>query len=313
MPELGRLERVDPRTVWKEEARDFTPWLRENISLLSKTIGLDIDLVETEVRIGGFAADLVGEEPTTKKPVVIENQLSRTDHDHLGKLLTYASGIDAGTLVWVATDFRDEHKQTLEWLNNVSVEGIYFFGIQLEVIRVDESLPAPNFNIVVGPPAVKPPVLGQVTPRRQRYHDFFAGLLEQLKAAKPDITNASKVGYESWFAFSAGRSGFAFSFSFTQNKRFRLELYIDTGDGDKNKRAFDALFENRSEIQERLEPEVAWERLDTAQASRVAVYWPETVTIMSGEDRLASLRGWAVDTMIRFKQVLGPYITRLSF
>ena len=119
MPELGHLERVDPKKIWKEE-RDFTRWLRENIPLLSKTIGLDIDLVESEVSIGAFAADLVGQEPTTKKPVVIENQLSRTDHDHLGKLLTYASGIDAGTLIWLATDFRDEHRQTLEWLNNVS-------------------------------------------------------------------------------------------------------------------------------------------------------------------------------------------------
>jgi len=311
MPELGRLERVDPRKVWKEE-RDFTRWLRENIPLLSKTIGLDIDLVESEVSIGAFAADLVGREPTTKKPVVIENQLSRTDHDHLGKLLTYASGIDAGTLIWVATDFRDEHKQTLEWLNNVSVEGIYFFGIQLEVLRVEESPPAPNFIIVVGPPAVKPPVVGQVTPRSQRYHDFFASLLEQLKAAKPDITNASKVGYDSSFWFSAGRTGFALSFAFTQDKRFRVELYIDTGDGERNKRAFDTLAGSRGEIEEALGCAVTWDRLDAAQASRVAVYWPETVTIMSGEDRLASLRGWAVDTMIRFKQVLGPYITGLS-
>jgi len=311
MPELGHLERVDPKKIWKEE-RDFTRWLRENIPLLSKTIGLDIDLVESEVSIGAFAADLVGQEPTTKKPVVIENQLSRTDHDHLGKLLTYASGIDAGTLIWLATDFRDEHRQTLEWLNNVSAEGIYFFGIQLEVIRVDESLPAPNFNIVVGPPAVKPPVLGQVTPRGQRYHDFFAGLLEQLKAARPDITNASKVRYDSWFAFSAGRSGFAFSFAFTQDKRFRVELYIDTGEGERNKRAFDTLAGSRGEIEKALGCAVTWDRLDAAQASRVAVYWPETVTIMSGEDRLAALRDWAIDTMIRFKQVLGPYVTGLS-
>jgi hypothetical protein len=311
MPELGRLERIDPRTVWKEE-RDFTRWLRENIVLLSKTIGLDIDLVESEVSIGRFSADLVGKEPTTKKTVVVENQLTRTDHDHLGKLLTYASGTEAGTIIWLATEFCDEHRQTLEWLNNVSAEGIYFFGIQLEVIRVDESRPAANLNIIVAPPAVKPPILGQVTPRRQRYHEFFVDLLEQLKARKPGITNASKVGYDGSFWFSTGRTGFALSFAFTQDKRFRVELYIDTGDREKNKRAFDTLAGSREEIEKALGCTVTWDRLDAAQASRVAIYWPETVTIMSGEERLTALKGWAIDTMVEFKRVLGPYITGLS-
>jgi len=309
MEQLGVLKRLDPRRVWKGEARDFTPWLRDNIALLSEAVGLDIDLAETEVRVGGFAADLVGQEQTTKKPVVIENQLSRTDHDHLGKLLTYASGIDAGTLIWIAAEFRDEHRQTFEWLNNISAEGIYFFGIVLELIQVDESLPAPNFNIVVSPPAVKPT---EVSPRRQAYHDFFSGLLEELKVRKPGFTNASRAGYESWLGLSAGRSGFGLSFAFTQGKRFRVELYIDTGDGEKNKRAFDALLDSRGEIEEALGTNLAWERLDAARASRVALYWPETVTVMDGQAKLTSLRDWAIEAAPRFKQVLGAQVAGLA-
>jgi hypothetical protein len=311
MKHLGVLKQVDPRKVWKSE-RDFTLWLRDNIALLSGAVGLDIDLAEAEVQIGAFAADLVGQEQTTKKPVVIENQLSRTDHDHLGKLLTYASGINAGTLIWIATEFRDEHRQTLEWLNNVSTEGTYLFGIQLQLIQVDESLPAPNFYVMVSPPAVKPQDITHVTPRRQAYHDFFSGLLEDLKARKPGLTNASRVGYESWFGISAGRTGFGLSLAFTQGRRFRVELYIDTGDGEKNRRAFDALSENKAEIEEALGTKLAWERLETARASRVALYWPETVTVMDAEDRLSALREWAIETVAKFKQVLRPHIVGLD-
>jgi hypothetical protein len=280
------------------------------MAILSAAVGLDIDLVESEVQIGGFAADLVGQELTTKKPVVIENQLNRTDHDHLGKLLTYASGIDAGTLIWIATEFRDEHRQTLEWLNNVSVEGTYFFGVEVELIQVDDSLPAPDFDIVVRP-AVKPSPV-PVTPRRQAYHDFFASLLDQLKAKKPGLTNASKVGYDSWFNISAGRSGFTFSFAFTQDRRFRVDLNIDSEDAEKNKRAFDALLENRTGIERALGSELSWERLDTAKVSRVRLCWPETVTVMDGRDTLSAVKDWAIETVAKFKQVLGPYIRSLE-
>ena len=312
MPQLGTLKRLDPRDAWADEARDFTPWLRKNIDLLAQTVGLDIELVEREVSIGVFTADLVGEESTTKKPVVIENQLSRTDHDHLGKLLTYASGIDAGTLIWIATQFRDEHRQTLEWLNDVSREGIYFFGIEIELIQIDDSSPAANFNIVVGPPPIKPPPPGELTPRRQAYHEFFVNLLEKLKTSKPGLTQASKVGYDSWFAFSAGRSGFGFSLTFSQGQRFRVELYIDVGDREKNKQAFDSLLKSRSEIEQALGASVAWERLETARASRVAVYWPDKVTVMDAEAKLDTLKDWAIETVAKFKQVLGPRIVQLS-
>ena len=316
MAQLGVLKRLDPRTAWRSE-REFTSWLAVNIALLSKAVGLDIDLVETEVRVGGFAADLVGQEQTTKKSVVIENQLTGTDHDHLGKLLTYASGIDAGTLIWIAAAFRDEHRQTLEWLNNISAEGIYFFGIVLELIQVDESLPAPNFDIVVSPPAVKPTAVRpqggtEVSPRGQAYHDFFGALLEDLKARKPGFTNASRAGYENWLGLSIGRSGFGLSFVFTQDKRFRVELYIDTGDGEKNKRAFDALLGNRAAIEMALGSELAWDRLDAARASRVALYWPETVTVMDGEAKLSRVRDWGVEAAPKFKEVLGAQVAGLA-
>ena len=307
---IGVLRRVDPSTVWRNE-RHFSAWLKDNIGLLSDEVGLDIDLVETEVRIGGFAADLVGREAATKNPVAIENQLSRTDHDHLGKLLTYASGVDAGTLIWIATEIRDEHRQTLEWLNRVSREGVYFFGIELQPIQVDDSLPAPHFNIVVGPPAIKTPPVEQVTPRMQSYHDFFSDLLEKLKARKPGITSASKVGYDSWFGLSAGRTGFGISITFAQRNRFRVELYIDTGDREKNKGAFDALLESRTDIEKSLGADVAWERLDAAQASRMAVYWPESVNVLEAESKLNELKDWAIETADRFKQVLGPRIAEL--
>ncbi|WP_049757146.1 hypothetical protein [Ammonifex degensii] len=114
MKQLGRLEKIDPREVWPNEAWDFTPWLRDNIQELSEALGLDLEIVETEDVVGDFWVDMVGKDVGSGRPVVIENQLGPTDHDHLGKLLTYAAGKDAGVVIWVATDFRDEHRQALE-------------------------------------------------------------------------------------------------------------------------------------------------------------------------------------------------------
>jgi hypothetical protein len=125
--QLGKLVRLDPRTVWPNEPRDFTPWLQQNIDLLSAAIGVDIQLAEREVAVGDFSADLVGEEPGSNRVVIIENQLERTNHDHLGKLLTYAAGKAGGVIIWVAPEIRPEHRNALDWLNNATQGNIDFF------------------------------------------------------------------------------------------------------------------------------------------------------------------------------------------
>jgi len=156
---LGKLERIDDlKSVWHNEAVNFTPWLQENIGLLSQALGLDIQSVNREVAIGRYSADLVGEEPQSGRPVIIENQLEKTDHSHLGQLLTYAAGKNGGIIIWVASHIVQEHRNALEWLNNATKGNIDFYGVELELLRIGDSpLKAPNFKVVVAPTVVEPP------------------------------------------------------------------------------------------------------------------------------------------------------------
>ncbi|WP_282124991.1 DUF4268 domain-containing protein [Marinifilum flexuosum] len=151
---LGKLKKIDNlRTIWENEQTDFSKWLskEENLELLSEEIGINLSLQETEARTGSFYIDILANEVETGKKVVIENQLEKTNHDHLGKIITYASGYEAEYIIWIVKDFREEHKQALDWLNENTNEKINFFGIKMELWQIDSSKYAPKFNIVSQP------------------------------------------------------------------------------------------------------------------------------------------------------------------
>jgi hypothetical protein len=152
-PPLGRLERVDLRQVWQNEAGDFTPWLarEDNIALLGETIGLELEVEAEEKGVGPFRADILCKDTATNNWVLVENQLERTDHTHLGQLLTYAAGLQAVTIVWVAERFTDEHRAALDWLNEITDGRFNFFGLEIELWRIGDSPVAPKFNVVCKP------------------------------------------------------------------------------------------------------------------------------------------------------------------
>ena len=149
---LGKLVKVDLR-YWKHEASEFTPWLahEENLKLLGETLGLELELTGTEQCVGDFNADIVAKDSDSGEIVIIENQLEWSDHKHLGQLLTYASGLGAKTVVWIASQIRDDHRQALNWLNNGTNEQVSFFGLEIELWRIGDSPPAPKFNVVCQP------------------------------------------------------------------------------------------------------------------------------------------------------------------
>jgi len=154
MTSLGRLERIDDiRKVWANEAQDFTPWLAEedNLRLLGEVIGIELELEGKEKSVGPFSADILCKDTATNDWVLIENQIERTDHTHLGQLLTYASGLEAVKIVWIATKFTEEHRATLDWLNEITREDFHFFGLEIELWRIGDSPVAPKFNIVSKP------------------------------------------------------------------------------------------------------------------------------------------------------------------
>ena len=242
--ELGILRRIDAREVWTHEALDFTPWLKEHIGLLGTVLGMDLDLVESEVPVGAFAADLVAKDVSSDHWVVIENQLEPTDHSHLGQLLTYGASKDAGVFVWISPDFREEHRAAMDWLNEHSDEDSLFFGVEVELVAVDDSRPAPNFKLVSSPNEWRKGGRGVARPPSERgaaYASYFSSLLADFKARYPGETNVSKAAPQNWLPLSVGRSGVATNWAFSGDRRFRIELYIDAGDQTLNKSYFDQL------------------------------------------------------------------------
>ena len=151
-PRFGALERIaaSSEAGWRHEAHDFTPWLAENLELLGNELGLALELTGREHAVGRYSLDLLLSD-ADGRVVIVENQFARTDHDHLGKLLTYAAGTDAGVVIWIAESLTQEHAAALEWLNDVTDDRVGFFGVELELLRIGDSLPAPHFRVVVQP------------------------------------------------------------------------------------------------------------------------------------------------------------------
>ena len=135
MVDLGTIEQVDLREVWPHEAQDFTPWLSANLDKLGEALGLDLELHESEAPVGPFSLDVLAHDRGNDRPVIIENQLGSTNHGHLGQLLTYAAGYDAGVIVWLTGDFQDEHRAALDWLNQRTGEDTAFFGVVVVMAR----------------------------------------------------------------------------------------------------------------------------------------------------------------------------------
>jgi len=153
MLELGRLEEVNVRELWIHEQYDFSNWLakEENIELLNEVLGLTLVDIEKEVFVGAYRCDLVAKDETSGQNVIIENQLEASNHDHLGKIVTYASGLDANVIVWIVKEAREEHRSAIEWLNNNTNKNINFFLIEIHAYKIGNSLYAPKFEIVEKP------------------------------------------------------------------------------------------------------------------------------------------------------------------
>lgn len=311
MPEFGKLKSVDIREVWANEARAFTPWLAENIDRLGEALGMDLEVAAREADVGEFSLDVLAKDLGTGRHVVIENQFGATDHDHLGKLITYAAGVDAAAVIWLTETVRDEHRQALEWLNRRTDADVHFFAVAVEVVQIDESRPAVLFKPVVFPnewqQAARETAERQASPRAEAYRRYFQVLIDELRE-KHRFTGARVAQPQNWYLFPSGVQGVNYGTSFAQAGRVRAELYIDQGDADRNKALFDSLLKQREAIEQEFKGPLEWERLDDRRASRVAAYRDGSIDLP--EEKLAEIRVWAVETLLRLKQVLGPRLAR---
>src|SRR5215831_538726 len=213
-PTLGRLEKVDLRTAWTSESSDFTPWLAlpENLKLLGETVGIDLEFEAQEKDVGPFRADILCKDTLDGSWVLIENQLERTDHTHLGQLLTYASGLETVTIVWIAARFTEEHRSTLDWLNKITDESFRFFGLEVELWRIGTSPAAPKFNIVSKPnewslsvaQAARAIDDAELSDTRVMQREYWAALNLVLDALDGPVSGARKAQAQSWMAYGIG-------------------------------------------------------------------------------------------------------------
>lgn len=311
---LGKIRKVDLREIFKDEARDFTPWLEKNIDQLSEVVGIEISDIKKEQEVGNFNGDLVGIEVNSEYKVIIENQLEPTNHDHLGKLVTYASGIGAKYVIWIAKKIREEHQQAIEWLNEIAENDISFFGVEITAISIDESKPAVNFKLIVEPNAWTREVkqkTEQIDERHRKYLQFFARLVSEYEKIKPEWSHLTARPY-SWLAFGAGIAGFRFVWAFRGNNQFDVELYIDTGDKDETKSYFAELKRFQPEVDKQI-TNLKWEELSDKRASRIAAYYkmPNSVKNLN-EKQIEELISWAIQQMNLFKKVFPQYIQRIG-
>ena len=263
-PPLGRLERVNLRKAWEAEDRHFTPWLArpENLAVLAETLGLDLETKAQEEQVGPFRADILCKEIGSDAWVLIENQLERTDHTHLGQLMTYAAGLDAVTVIWIAASFTDEHRAALDWLNSITDERFRFFGLEVELWRIGESPPAPKFNIVSKPndwsrSIARTAAYTELSETGIRQREYWGALQKALDDEKGPVSSNRKSPAHYWVGFSVGRKGFSLGAGMARlKKRIKTELYIS---GNDAKTFFGLLKRQKDEIEKELGYPPEWE------------------------------------------------------
>ncbi len=302
---LARLDYYDIRKIFPDESRDFSAWLGENLELLGDALGIDLDLLGREVPIGDFFADLVVQEIGRDRRLVIECQLSSTDHDHLGKALVYAAGLGARGVVWIATRFRDEHRRVFSWLNEQTAEELNFFAVEFALVRIENSSPAPMFRPVVLPDGWSGTARGTSTGERGRaYAQFWEAVLDPLR--KAGFTTARKFSNSNWFVLSGGISEGWIELAFTRNG-YRIAYELRTDPPEIARRAMGVLREMAGESLSSRD----WTVEENRKYPRMAKYYPETVSIVEcGDEARRKMIRWTVDTVREIRSLFSPEVVR---
>ena len=316
---LGRLQRVELRNAWVGEASHFTPWLAqpENIALLSEAVGIQLEVESQEKNVGPFRADILCRDTISNHFVLIENQLERTDHIHLGQLLTYAAGLDAVTIVWIASRFTDEHRAALDWLNNATTSGFNFFGLEVELWRIGNSAMAPKFNVISKPndwsKAVREQAAGaqsaELTEFQRLHLEFWTQFRQFLEDRRTSI-RMSRPSKESWINVAVGRTGFTLNaWNNMRDKQSGVSLLLTGPDA----KAHFALIEQRYHdvVETRLAAlgGARWNLLRDYQSSQIAVQKPGNP---SQRETWPDLNVWMVEALETMHGLFSPIVKGLN-
>lgn len=314
--QLGRLKKVDLRDVWSKEAGDFTPWLalEENLSLIGETIGLELELEAQEKNVGPFRADLLCKDTATDSWVLIENQLERTDHTHLGQLLTYAAGLNAVTIVWVASRFAEDHRAALDWLNEVTGSNINFFGLEIELWKIGDSPVAPKFNVSSKPNDWTKSAGGQgpgpstpLTDTKLLQQDYWTALREYM-VENESVVKPTKPGAQHWMTLAIGRSHFQLQ-TFANVKEGRIALGL-TMTGPDAKPHFHMLFQERQQIEAEFGEKLEWLELPERKESRIMLH--DKQADPNDRDDWPAQHAWLSEKLERFDAVFRARVKQLD-
>lgn len=306
---IGKLENVVLRELWKHEERGFSAWLEQNLDELGQEIGVTLSDPRREVRAGKFEVDLVAE-TENGGTAIIENQLEATNHDHLGKVVTYLSNLDAKIAVWICKESRAEHIRAIQWLNETTPDDIAFYLVQLSAFRIGDSDPAPLFTAIVRPSAVSKDIGKQkkeVAERHTMRQRFWTQLLARARSNKFMLHAARSPSRDHWLGAGAGiRSGVAFNYLIWMDEA-GVELYIDTQNEVENKRIFDKLYSNHQAIESAFGGVIEWNRLEHRRACRV-IHMIPGYGLKHDEALWPDIQARMVEAMTGLYNVLMPYL-----
>lgn len=308
---VGRLDYEPVRGVFRDEARDFTTWLEQHVDVLAERLGIELNVVQREKDVGDFNVDLLCED-ASGRPVIIENQLEKSDHDHLGKLLTYLVNLDASAAIWVTGEPRPEHQKVIDWLNEHTSADLAFYLVKVEAVRIADSPAAPLFTILATPTEQAKQIGERKKEWAERHYkrmDFWTELLKQSNDKTKLFANISPNRY-SWVGTGAGRSGISFNFVIHRDWG-SAELYIDhdRDTGEKNKAIFDALHAQKDKIEAEMGSPLEWERLDEKRASRIRKRF--SIGGLSTPDNWPKLQEQMIDAMIKLDGALRGRLARI--
>lgn len=307
---IGKIQRELIRTVWPHEERDFSRWLSENLDVLDDVLDFSLTEAMREQAAGDFSVDLVAQDDGGNR-VIIENQFGRSDHDHLGKLITYASALDAKRAVWIVGEPRPEHIQAITTLNESKARAFYM--VKLEAIKIGDSLPAALFTFIVGP-SEEGLAIGEIKEANAEVEGlrkrFWAQLLAEAKKVTPLHANISP-GVNHWVGTSAGKRGLVYNYIILKHEA-AVELYIDGGkqSDQENKAIFAQLEKSKSIINSEFGGDISWQLLPEKRACRIKAIACKYG--LADQDKWQETHKALIDTMVRFEKALRSYIKKLD-
>lgn len=308
---IGKIQRVPLREVWKHEAQDLTCWLEENIDVISEQIGITLTNVEREKEAGAFWVDLVAEDENGSM-VIIENQLARSDHDHLGKVITYLVAMDAKTAIWITPDPRPEHIRAISWLNESTPASFYLF--KLEAVRINDSIPAPLLIRIVGPTPEGRVIGERKMERAEREGEMYRFWSQFLDSSRGKLNLYARVmpGNQTFLNAGSGLGGVVYAFT-PMKHAVNIDLYIDRGSGshDWNLAVFRQLEASREEIERDFGGPLSWLELEGKQACKIRAS-VDTARGYRDESEWPAIFALMTETMIRFERAFAPKIRALK-